>query len=456
MFIGRKKELARLNRELRKDGKTAILIYGRRRIGKTTLINEALKNIADYAIIRFTAIPDELSENARRLSQAAGEALNIPGLLIPDFEQLLRYISSLKDQIIIEIDEYQDLRKKADGEVVDAFLRDFIDYAPENIKIILSGSAIRVMKSLLEKDNPLYKRFSLEIPLGELNYLEASLFYPERSIREKIMLYAIFGGIPMILSQIVPDKSVEANVRTLLLDRTGFARSYTEDILYTELKNTGGAYAAIVRIGNGKRSFSEIKACLEDESSRNSLDYTLTQLQKADFIEKKYPINDYGNKRKTFYELKSNILRFHLAYIEKNQSAATSSPAFFEKYIRPSLNTFISYRFEEIARSWFSIITENEIRKDIISIGTYWYDNPKTKTNGEFDVALETIDGYEIYEVKYLDSPMKDSLIEEETRKIKQITGLNITKLGFISSSGFEHAGDNRIPADALFDMNIM
>ena len=449
MFLGRDKELGKLKKELTKEGKSAVLIYGRRRIGKTTLISEALK-LVPGRIIRFTAVPDELSENARRLSKAVGDAYDIPGLLIPDFESLLEYIGSLKEKIILEIDEYQDLRKKSKGELVDAYFRDFIDYAPDNIKIIISGSAIRVMKNLLQKDNPLYKRFSLEISLGELNYLEASLFYPQRSLREKITLYAVFGGIPMILSMIDPHLSVEENIRSLLLERTGFARSYTEDVLYAELKNSGGAYSVITRIGNGRKSFSQLRACLEDEESRNSLDYTLEQLQKSDFIEKKQPINIKDSRRKRFYELKSNMLRFHLSYIEKNPSTI-ATPAFLEKYIMPSINAFVSYRFEDIVRQWFLIQVERGIRKDIINIGTYWYDDVRAKINGEFDVALETLDGYEIYEVKYLTSPMKEDLVKEEITKIMGIEGIKISSIGFVSSSGFEQPGEKRITGEELY-----
>ena len=405
MFLGRQRELNLLRKELSRKNKTAILIYGRRRIGKTSLISEALKS-ASGIIIRFTAVPDELGENARRLSVAVGDALGIPGLHIPDFESLLKYIASLNQD----------------------------------------------MKGLLNKENPLYKRFSLELSLGELDYLESSLFYPERSVSEKIVLYSVFGGIPMILSMIDPELSVEENIIALLLERTGLARSYTEDILYAELKSSGGAYSAITRIGNGKRSYSEIRSALEDDESRNSLDYTLEQLQKADFIEKRQPINLRGSRRKMFYELKSNMLRFHLAYIEKHPEAMAST-AFFRKYISPSLDTFVSYRFEDIARQWFLIQAGKGIRDDIISIGTYWYDDKNTKSNGEFDVAIETLDGYEIYEAKFLSHPMKEALIKEETSKIRKIAGLQISAIGFISSSGFERPGGKRISGQELYSL---
>lgn len=454
MFVGREKELKALEKELYRNTKSAILIYGRRRIGKTTLIEKALEDDSRL-IIRFTAIPDELSENARRLSSILSDVIGVKGLLIPNFEEVLKYIASLKEQIIFVIDEYQDLRRRAKGEVVDAYFRDFIDNMPDNIKLILSGSSIRIMKSLEEKDNPLYQRFSLEIPLGELNYLESSLFYSERSVREKISLYAVFGGIPMILSMINPSLSVEENIRELLLNRNGLARSYVENILRDETSSYGGAYSAIIRIGNGKKTFSEIESHLDDKTSRNSLDYTLKELLKADFIDKKQPINFQGNRKKTFYELKINILRFYLTYVEKNPISSSSSIAFFEKYVRPSLNTFVSYRFEAIARSYFEILMENGIRNDIICVGSYWYDDSKNKTNGEFDVAIETIDGFEIYEVKFLNTPMSDDLIKEETMKMSHITDMNVKRIGFISSSGFVNQGDLRLSADDIYNVNL-
>ncbi len=453
-FLGRSRELETLKTEFAKPGKSAILVYGRRRIGKTTLIDKALEGI-DRTIIRFTAKPDELSENARRLSEAWAEAMGIDGFMIPDFEKLMAYISRQQTPFILVIDEYQDLRMHVSKPlIVDAILRDFIDKAGDNIKLIICGSAIRTMKALMDIENPLYKRFSLEMSIGELDYLEASLFYKERTIREKISLYAIFGGIPMILSSIEKDSSVESNVMKLIMDRNGIARSYIEDILRDETASQSAAYSAIVRIGNGRRSFSDIESQLDSKNARDALPKALKDLVKADFIEKKQPINEQGNRKKTFYEIKINILRFYLTYIERF-SADTSSVAFFRKYVEPSLVTFISYRFEAIARSYFSVLSEKGYRDDIVCVGTYWYDDPKTKTNGEFNVALETLDGYEIYEVKYLSSPMTEALIEEEQRKVQSLGGMDVRRIGFISSSGFEKNGKNRLSGNDLYALSF-
>ena len=149
-------------------------------------------------------------------------------------------------------------------------------------------------------------------------------------------------------------------------------------VLYAELKNSGGAYSVITRIGNGRKSFSQLKACLEDEESRNSLDYTLEQLQKSDFIEKKQPINIKDSRRKRFYELKSNMLRFHLSYIEKNPDAI-ATPAFLEKYIMPSINTFVSYNLRKNYDTTEIHVDVNIVSNDVLDIDKFRNWRPEFK-----------------------------------------------------------------------------
>ena len=100
----------------------------------------------------------------------------------------------------------------------------------------------------------------------------------------------------------------------------------------------------------------------------------------------------------------------------------------------PSLNTFISYRFEDAIKQYFAISN----RSDIISIGSYWYDNKEAKKNGEFDIALETIKGYEIYEAKYYEKPVSLNVVKEELAKASKIEGISIKDFGIVSASGFK------------------
>lgn len=112
--------------------------------------------------------------------------------------------------------------------------------------------------------------------------------------------------------------------------------------------------------------------------------------------------------------------------------------AFYEEYIKDSIINFISHRFEEICRSYFSLQVQSGKLKGILNIGTYYYDDSRAKKNGEFDVVLQKKDTFDIYESKYLISPMSDKQVEEEIKQVREIPKLNVGKIGFVSINGFE------------------
>ncbi len=436
MFIGRHKELQQIQQSLKINKSTAILVYGRRRIGKTSLINEALKSYTGIKIV-YTAIPDEIEKNALNLSKLTGSILEEPWMNFSNLKDYLAYISKRKEEIVLVIDEYQDIRGKDEKQalIIDACLRDFIDYKKDNIKLIISGSAVRILQNLSgDNTNPLFGRFSCVINLQELNYIEASEFYKNSSIMEKIGYYAVFGGLPNILSLIDEEKGLVGNIESLLLQPEGLARYYIETVLSTEVSTINNGNIIVRRIGNGKKHYAEIESTIQEEKARKQLSKTLSELMESQLIEKQYPINKLNDKKKSFYVIKSNLLRFWFAYLD-GFSALINPSAFFEKYITPSLKTFISYRFETIVRQYFASIN----RPDIISIGSYWYDDKKAKRNGEFDIALETITGYEIYEAKYYEKPITCDLVKEELEKALKIEGISLNDFGIVSASGFEN-----------------
>ena len=435
-FIGRTEELRRIRKALGAPA-GAVLLYGKRRVGKTTLIKEALKKI-DAVKILYTCMPIEMEKNAEALSSTVLNELGLAPLSFKDFPSLFKFLSTRNEKIVIVLDEYQDLKQKADSDYVDSLFRTIIDNLGENISILLSGSSIRVMSALNKSDNPLYERFSEEISLKELTYLEASEFYPECSVRDKIIYYSVFGGMPLLNQKVDPTLSVRKNIIKLFADPNGIAYSYAKSVADIEIASINDAFIIISRIGNGKLRYSEIASMLANDSSRKQLSRTLKALIDSELIRKRYPINS-DNKKHVFYELSSNSLRFYFTYLLNLEgSLEISNKVFFEHYIEPSLNTFVSYRFEDIACSWFSILSKKEKRNDILRIGSYWYNDPKNRKNGEFDVALETKTGYEIYECKFLEQPVSISLIKDEKRKAEEIEGIRIARFGMISSSGFE------------------
>lgn len=436
-FIGREKEKSAIKKAL--DNKTkCILIYGPRRVGKTTLIKEALKDEKDKAIIFFQCIRGSFEYNIELFANTASNILEKRYLKnIRDIFELIEAIAEIsKDKhVVIVFDEYPYMRESLEEGVVDSYLQRIIDSDFENITLILSGSFITIMQKIIREGSPLYGRIGLILSIKPFNYKDASLFYPGLSNRDKIAFYSIFGGYPFALEKIDSSKSLKENIKELILDNTSSVRTTIEGLLLKEAGRSGIPEEILTRIGNSKLSFSEI-ASLMSTPVQGTLDRNLKMLIDMEIIERTSPINRIYDKRKIFYEIKDNLLRFYFAYIATNISLIDRGPTedFYNIFIEKSINTFISKRFESIAREFL----ESYLGLDYKYIGTYWYDDKKRKKNGEFDVAAMNIDGaYSIYEVKYLRDPMSIELYEEERNKIKEIEELKISKVGFISSSGF-------------------
>lgn len=213
---------------------------------------------------------------------------------------------------------------------------------------------------------------------------------------------------------------------------------YADNMLISDLSNTVNAERIFGAVGNGKKRYNEIEGKLSMKSN-GLLSKNLETLLKMELLSKVYPINR-GDDKRSMYELSDNILRFWYTYIYKNKSALQmlGAEAFYESYIAPSLKVFISHRFEEIARVYFSLCVRAGKLKEVTNIGTYYYDDSESKTNGEFDVALQRADVYDIYEVKYYSAPLGLKEMKEEERQIKSIKGVRVDNVGFIAASGFE------------------
>ena len=125
-------------------------------------------------------------------------------------------------------------------------------------------------------------------------------------------------------------------------------------------------------------------------------------------------------------------------YTYKSNLEILGSNAFYDEFIKDSLNTYVCHRFEDVCRTYFSLQVLNGNLKGIRNIGTYYYDDSVSKQNGEFDVALETADGFDIYEVKYLKKPFDIVSLKAELNQIQNIKGIKVNRIGFISVNGFD------------------
>ena len=438
MFIGREKELHELTSELsNQNKKSAILIYGKRRVGKSTLIKEASKSW-DGTVIHHICVNSTFEGNMTLMYQTVSEALALPSINFRTIFDMMNYLGTTGKNILLIIDEYPYLKESGKKNEVDSYMQRVIDELPSNVKLILCGSYITIMKDLLQEENPLFGRFTLIQHLREFDYYDAARFYPQLSINEKIALYAVFGGSPFVLENLDYSASLKDNITRTLLSETGIIRSHIENVMLKEIKKTYDS-RILETLGNGKNRYSDISNRLQ-LTETGLLDKQLKILLDMETIKKTAPINRRNDKKKQFYEITDNLMRFYFTFIfgKTGTIARIGSKQFFNIKIDPLITQFNSRRFEGIAIQYFHRLSVAGKIPDIEDYGSYWYDDPDSKTNGEFDCVIKRLgDKYDFYECKYYDHPMTREECDLEKQQLDGIKGINVSKAGFICSSGF-------------------
>ncbi len=442
-FRGREREKGILERAFDRKAK-AILVYGPRRVGKSALISDVLASRKDALTINYECVVGSIDANIRIFARQAAKALNISYIArITDifelFDALRREAAGRK--IIIAFDEYPYMRESEGKGVADSYFQKIIDEMDSDITLILCGSYITVMEDIMDAGSPLSGRFDTILRIAPFSYREASLFYPSLSIRDKIAFYSVFGGYPYVLDMVDENKSLEENISGILLSGESKALNTLETTIIGQVGRTGLPKEILSAIGNGKLRYTEIQSLLPSDAN-GMLDRNLKKLIEMEILEKKSPINRKNDRHKSFYEISDNFMRFYFTFVSDWKSVIERlGPIGFIKTRREQLETFISLRFEKIAKEYLSMAAGAEVK----AIGSYWYDDPSNRANGEFDIAEQLADStYRIYEAKHLKNPMTEKLRDEELQKIRNIVGLNVSSAGFISSSGFAFPTDGR------------
>lgn len=438
MFVGRQNELQQIKNLLDSHNKNTIMVYGKRRVGKSALILETIKDCS-YKVIYYECLLTTLEENIKNLERKIQETFNNKFLHFESLADIFDFLGKCGEKVVVILDEYSFLKSLAPKYYVDSLFQSIIDQMNKNISLVLLGSFVGMMKELLEKENPLFGRFSLIINLKPFDYFDSSLFYKSCSVQQKIEFYSIFGGTPFSCSFINPNSSLQNNIVELLLNQNGILRLYIENILLSELSKLANANTILSVLANGKKKYTEIETLLNLKSNGN-LDKQLKNLIEMEIVRKVFPINKRNDKKKTFYEIADNLVRFYYLYVYKNKDVISriGENAFYNNYIEPSIKNFISHRFEEIAREYFSRLSKKGALKKVSDIGTYWYDIPDIKKNGEFDCVLKQNDSYSIYEIKYYAKPLTKKEADIEYKQVMSIKELDkISRVGFICLSGF-------------------
>lgn len=446
-FIGRKEELGKLEAEYQRDG-SFVVVYGRRRVGKTTLIKEFIKNKTAF----YYLATEELEvQSMKRLAGVIGRATNnslLNKAVFNDWLDLFQLVADYKpnEKKVLVIDEFPYLVKTNPAfpsilqNAWDELLKD------NNVMLILSGSLIGMMlKHTLSYDSPLYGRRTAQMRLSSLPfndvYMASGLTF-ERAVEQ----YAITGGVPKYLEFFEDGRELVDQIKDVVLNKSGFLYEEPFFLLRSESLSAVNYFSIIKTIADGNHKLGKIASALNQDTS--SITPYLSTLTELGFIEKRIPVTEKNPEktRKGLYFISDNFIRFwfHYVYPYKGELELDNVQIVLDEINKDFKEKFVAFAYEDICKEIF----QNLCKKGSIDfvpsrIGSYWLNDFNNDT--EIDVMAIDNQNKRIFvgECKYhnksVDAQVYFSLKEkvENNDEIKKgFTGFELIYVLF-SKSGF-------------------
>lgn len=371
MFIGREAELKFLQDKYTEERGQLIVLYGRRRVGKTETLREFCKD-KPHVFFSCTQTTDlvQLRNFSSRMFKENIPAKNYISEFA-DWEKAFRAVLDLpygnqKKLLVIDEFPYMCRGNKSIPSILqnlwDAELRD------SNVMIILCGSAMSfIEKELLSEKNPLYGRATGIYKMKEMGFYDAIKFFPEYSDRDKVLTYAVLGGIPHYLRQWNPKLSVDENIKRNILTKGCILYSEVEFLLHQELRETPiyNSIIEAVALGNTKLNDISQKSLLEDTAKTSVY---LKNLMELGIVEREFSVDskikERANTGRGTYRLTDNFFRFWYAFGFANYSQMEDGDVdgVYEYVVKPALQEFASFAFEDVCREFVRMLQKkNEL-----------------------------------------------------------------------------------------------
>ena len=389
MFVGREDELRKLNEMYASERYECAVIYGRRRVGKTTLIKEFIK---DKNAVYFLAREADGGVNLAGFSNDvyAVTAKELKGnAFFTDWEKAFDYIYriSKSKRLVLVIDEFPYL---AGGfHPISSILQAHIDNSFKDSKLflILCGSSMSLMeKQVLAYKSPLYGRRTAQFKILPFNFFGSLPFLEGFDKEDMAVLYGVTGGIPEYLNKINPAKSVQDNVVGLFFTPSGHLYEEPSNLLKQELREPSTYNGIIEAIADGASRLSEIASKCGVES--NKCAKYLKSLISLGIVKRELPVTENTSKR-SIYLLDDAMFRFWYRFVFSNMSGIVSGlgAAIYEEEVKPGLSAYMGLIFEDICRQYIiEQAKQNAMPFLPGKIGKWWGNNPKEKRQEEIDI----------------------------------------------------------------------
>lgn len=361
MFIGREAELQFLEDKYMDNKGHLVVLYGRRRVGKTETLKEFCRG-KQHIFYSCTQSTDkiQLQKFSKRLLQE-----DIPAKKylseFADWEAAFSAIIELPyngNKKLIIIDEFPYMCKA--NKSIPSILQNIWDteLKDSNVMIVLCGSAMSfIEKELLAEKNPLYGRATGIYKMTEMGFYDAIKFFPNYSDKDKILAYSILGGIPHYLRQFNPEMSLSDNIKKNILSKGCVLYSEVDFLLHQELRETPIYNSIIEAVALGNTKLNDIsQKSLVDDTSKTSV--YLKHLIELGIVEREFSIDskikEKANTNRGTYRLTDNFFKFWYAFGFTNFSQLEDgdTDGVYSHIVEPYLNEFASYSFEDICKEF--------------------------------------------------------------------------------------------------------
>lgn len=438
MFIGREKELRSLNSLYASDKFEFAVIYGRRRVGKTVLINEFIDNKKS---IYFMGVESNAKQNLENFSKsiveyASGIAANTS---FQSFQAAFEYVFELSksERIILVIDEYPYVARSSKS--LASTLQMLIDKYKDTSKmmLILCGSSMSYMEdNVLAYKAPLYGRRTAQMKILPFDFEETCRFFKSFSAEDKALIYGIVGGTPQYLLQMNDKLSIEDNIKNTYLNPTSFLYEEPTNLLKQEVREPAIYTAIITAIATGASRMSEIATKVGEDT--NVCTSYIKNLMNLGIVQKETPYGE-KNSRKTIYYIEDNMFRFWYRFVLDNNSIIMRGAADrVYKRIEPYLSDYMGKVFEDICTQylWKQLLDE-KCPVEFSSLGRWWGNDPTEKKQTEIDIMGEQDKDTALFaECKWTNEKVDRGVLETLIKRSKLFSYTNVHYYLF-SKSGF-------------------
>lgn len=443
MFYCREEELRTMNNRYKKGHFECVVIYGRRRVGKTALINEFCKG---KPTVYFSALNASSQENLEALSKAIYTCQNSDSTSAPtyrSYENALEAITgmAMEKRLVFVIDEYPYLAKAEKS--ISSRLQHIIDHSWQDSRIylILCGSSMSFMEyQVLGYESPLYGRRTAQFKIQALTYREITEFHPELKAADQALLYGVTGGIPHYINKL----DVESNLDEALLDNLFSTSSYLfeepENLLKQELREPAIYNSVISAIAAGASHSNEISTKVGLESGVCAK--YLKVLLDLGILKKETPITEKPGK-KTIYAIDDNFFRFWYRFVPRNMSVISAGRMrlIYEQAVKRFYPDYMGLVFEKMCQEYL-LRYAKDLPILLSNVGQWWGTDYKTRREVQIDIVGAPVDGneYLIGSCKYRNEKIGIEELELLRRYAAVFRQNGIFRYYIFSKGGFTQA----------------